>query len=116
MWSGTYNLTATGWTEVTLQTPFVLTPGKNLLIYWENRDGSYTFSYSDFYYTVMPNYMTVYDYDDDAFPAYSTPTNGGLNYDRPNVRCYVMAIGGNDTNSVAMHSIDSPTRYWRLIL
>jgi len=108
VWSGTYNLTATGWTEVTLQTPFVLTPGKNLLIYWENRDGSYTFSYSDFYYTVMPNYMTVYDYDDDAFPAYSTPTNGGLDYDRPNVRFYVMAIGGNDTNSVAMHSIDSP--------
>jgi hypothetical protein len=64
VWSGTYDLSTTGWSEITLQTPFVLTSGKNLLIYWENKDGNYASPYSSFNYTTTLNYMTMYDYED----------------------------------------------------
>jgi hypothetical protein len=109
VWSGTYNLSTTGWSEVTLQTPFVLTPGKNLLIYWENRDGNYVSPYSEFYYTTTSNYMTLYDYDDGTFPTYSTPYNGGLSYARANARFYIGSLGTDDSNSVAMLNINNPT-------
>ncbi|MBP7102573.1 MAG: T9SS type A sorting domain-containing protein [Bacteroidales bacterium] len=103
VWSGTYSPSTTGWVEITLTNSFTLTPNKNLMIYWENNDGAYTSPYAEWYSTTTSNPMAVYDYADMTFPTYS----GSYSYDRPNARFYIIGAG-NDTNSVAMLSIDYP--------
>jgi hypothetical protein len=105
VWSGTFNPSSTGWIEITLDNSFILTPNKNLLIFWENRDGNYASPYADWTSTsTSPTYMTVYDYQDGSFPT----SSGSLQYDRPNARFYIVGAT-DDTNSVALHSIDNPT-------
>ena len=108
VWSGTINLSTTGWVELPLTTPFLLTPGKSLLVFWENRDGVWVSPYSEWYSSYTGDYMTMLDFDDNSFPAYSTPYNGWLDDYRPNARFYIIG-GTDDTNSVAMHSIDFPS-------
>ncbi len=53
----------------------------NIIIYWENRDGSYTSGYPRWYYKSDPN-RCVYKYKDDSFPLIS----GSLNMYKPNTR------------------------------
>ena len=79
------------------------------MVYWENYDGNYAYPYASFYATsTYPNYMAVSDYEDNVFPNYPTAYNGGFEYNRPNARFFI--IGSiNDSNSVALQSIDSPT-------
>ncbi len=109
VWTDTLILTKSGWIEITLTKPFFLTPNKHLMVYWENYDGNYAFPYASFYATsTFPNYMTVTDYEDNIFPIYYSSFNGGFEYNRPNAQFFI--IGSiNDSNSVALLSIDSPT-------
>lgn len=101
VWSGTYT-PATGWNEYVLDKPFLLPPGKNLVIYWENYDGAYTASYA-WNYTTTTQYMAMYKYQDGSFPAAA----GTLTTSRPNVRLYTIS-GSSDSNSVSLAAIKSP--------
>jgi len=103
VWSGTINL-ALGWSEINLTTPFVLPPGKNLMIYWHHNHGTYAGSTYVFNYSTTSSYQAVYCQSDGSFPSGST---GTLTYNRPNARFYVIG-NANDSNSVALHSIDYP--------
>ena len=77
----TYN--GSGWHIIELQNNFIFNGTDNLLIYWENRDGSYTSGYPNFRYTSTdPDYQAKYDYQDASFPT----STGTLTYNRPNIR------------------------------
>ena len=73
-----------GWNEITLQTPFPWNNINNLLIKWENRQGSYTFSEPWFYYTTKSN-TVGYRHQDASYPT-SNGVRDGL---RPNIKIAV---------------------------
>jgi hypothetical protein len=104
VWSGTINVSM-GWSEIDLVTPFMLPPGKNLLIYWHNHNGTYPGSAYVFNYTTTANYRGVYCQSDASFPS---ANSGTLSYNRPNARFYLVG-SSSDSNSVALLSIDNPT-------
>ena len=70
-----------GWVEIILQTPFPWNNTNNLLIKWENREGTYSANYPGFYYTTKT--ATVgYNYLDASYPT-SDGTRDGF---RPNIK------------------------------
>ncbi|RLG46006.1 MAG: hypothetical protein DRN90_07200, partial [Thermoproteota archaeon] len=72
-----------GWTVITLSTPFSYNNVDNLLIYYENRAGSYTSDYPEWYYTSKANRAAYKRYD------WGFPTGDGTVCDLvPNVRLY----------------------------
>jgi len=72
-----------GWTVITLSTPFSYNNVDNLLIYYENREGSYTSDYPEWYYTSKANRAAYKRYD------WGFPTGDGTVCDLvPNVRLY----------------------------
>jgi hypothetical protein len=103
VWQGTLSATGAGWVEMTLTTPFVLPPGKNLLIYWHNESNTYGSSLNWRYTTTTQN-MTIHAYSMFA-PLPTTP--GTLSKNRPNARFYVTGKT-TDSNSVALFAIHSP--------
>lgn len=107
VWSGTLDLSKTGWVEMQLSTPFFLTPGKHLMVYWENHDGTFAFPHATFFATTTGVPMATADFADASFPNYVFPYAGGLDYDRPNARFFIIGTT-NDSNSVALLSIDNP--------
>jgi hypothetical protein len=105
VWTGTFNPSTTGWVEIDLDNPFMLLPGKNLLIHWTNYNGNWGSPSASWTSTsTSPDYMSVYRYTDGGFPT----SAGTLSYNRPNARFYIIGFG-NDTNSVALTKIISPT-------
>jgi hypothetical protein len=103
VWSGTASLSM-GWVEFTLNTPFMLPPGKNLLIHWHHKHGTYPGTAYVFNYTTTPANRAVYCQSDASFPSGNT---GTLTTMRPNARFYIVG-GSDDTNSVALYRIDGP--------
>lgn len=79
-----YNGTITwspGWVEIVLQTPFPWNNTDNLLIKYENREGTFSASYPMFYYTSKT--ATVgYNYQDASYPT-ADGTRDGF---RPNIK------------------------------
>jgi len=70
-----------GWVEIVLQTPFPWNNTDNLLIKYENREGTFSSFYPMFYYTTKT--ATVgYNYQDASYPT-SDGTRNGL---RPNIK------------------------------
>jgi subtilase family serine protease len=58
-----------GWTIITLDTSFPYNNVDNLLIYYENRDGSYESNQPLWYRTLtLPDYRSVYNNADGSFP------------------------------------------------
>ncbi len=108
VWKGTLSASTSGWVEIILDTPFELPPGKNLLVYWHNQSGR---MYDDYIsnvwrYTNTSVNSTAHAFADNNFP---TTGNAVLVQGRPNARFYI--IGNRlDTNSVALLSIDNPTK------
>lgn len=41
VWTGSLSVSTTGWATVTLNTPFILSAGQNLEIFWNNMHGSF---------------------------------------------------------------------------
>ena len=70
-----------GWEEITLSTPFSYNNTDNVLIKFENRDGSYSFSYPEFDYTSSTR-RAAYEYQDGSYPT----TNGARTNNRPNIK------------------------------
>ena len=103
VWSGSINLSS-GWSEINLTTPFMLPAGKNLLIYWEHRNGSYAGSSYVFNYTATSDNKAINCQSDGSFPSGNT---GTLTKNRPNARFYIES--SNDSISLTLQSIDSPT-------
>ncbi|MBE0642213.1 MAG: T9SS type A sorting domain-containing protein [Bacteroidales bacterium] len=82
--------TGPGWFTINLDVPFNYNGTDNLMVYWENWDGSYTSGYPTFSNTTTTNYMTKHDYSDVGFPyAFNY---GGLIYNRPDIQL----IGGDN--------------------
>jgi hypothetical protein len=109
VWSGNFvtNTVTTGWIEITLDQPFVLPPGKNLLVYWHNESNTYWGGgYSDYFWnhTTMGKMMAVYQYDMNSFSG-ATGKAGRTSIDRPNLRLHFEGEPNFDT-AVAIYSID----------
>ena len=93
VWKGDLGLTAQGWIDFTLDEPFVLPPGKNLLIYWHNEHGSAL--NLQWYHHVVGRSVTVYGAYYGSFAAATTAT-ATLSNSRPNVRFYLAGRTGLD--------------------
>ena len=104
VWSGSIPVQqGNSWLDFHLSVPFFVPAGSNLMIYWENNDGTYD-GLAYFYYTSVTN-SSVSTYQDGSFPT----SAGRLNSNRPVIRLGLMG-GATDSNSVALHSIVSPTQ------
>ncbi len=92
-----------GWYELELSNPFVYVGG-NLLILWENRDGSWSSSYPSFYHTNSPqSNMSKFNNQDNSFPL----TDGSYEVSRPNIK---MNLSYLDTNNIRIDELVSPTQ------
>lgn len=81
VYSGNLSCTsAGGFQGITLQTPFNFTGG-NLLILWENRDGSYSSGNPIWYSSASSVNKAIYRYQDNSFP-----TTSGTYSNRPNTK------------------------------
>ena len=108
VWQGNF-LSSAGriWAEIPLSTPFMLPPGKNLMIYWMDEAGAAMGNSPYWYCTTKQDYMAVYAYGNGSMPVNSY---GSLTYNRPNARFYIERVGFTDSNSIALVSIDSPPK------
>jgi len=87
-----------GWVEIVLQTPFPWNNTDNLLIKYENREGTFSANYPMFYYTAKT--ATVgYKYQDASYPT-SDGTRDGF---RPNLK---LAISDSDPLPVELYLFD----------
>ncbi len=105
VWQGSIGATAPGWVEITLDQPFLLPPGKNLLVYWNHQDGSYPGSAYVWNHTSTSDYLTITGYSDGSFSAATTMAN--RSYNRPNARFYLTGVSDLES-SVALDLINSP--------
>jgi len=97
VYDGTINWNI-GWVEIVLDTPFPWNNTDNLLIKYENREGTYSANYPMFYYTSKT--ATVgYKYQDASYPT-SDGTRDGF---RPNLK---LAISDADPLPVELYLFD----------
>ena len=89
VFSGNMSWTGPGWYKIPLQTPFNYNGTDNLVVYWENHDGTYVSGYPIFNYTSTTGNMAKYNYQDASFPT----ANGTLTTSRPNIEFIHDAIG-----------------------
>ena len=72
VYNGTITWNGSGWHEITLSTSFSYNNSDNLVIYYENRDGSWASGYPTFRNTsTSSNYRAKYKFQDGSFPAVS---------------------------------------------
>ncbi|MDR1180994.1 MAG: right-handed parallel beta-helix repeat-containing protein, partial [Bacteroidales bacterium] len=103
VWSGSIQLTQ-GWSEIKLDVPFFLPHGKNLLIYWEHKQGYYN-TYYYFRAHTTPVYRSVGSMDRTAFPS----TYYGIrDIERVNARFVISSVPASNTPSAVLQSIDVP--------
>ncbi len=105
VWGTATNSTSgISWVTFVLHEPFLLLPGKNLMIYWTNQDGNSADNGGTtlrWQYTTVEN-KNIRSYGDGAWP---TTENIAINSNRPNVKFYLVDNSLLD-NSASMHSID----------
>jgi parallel beta-helix repeat protein len=83
VYDGSITWDGSGWHNITLDSTFSYNNVDNLLIYYENRDGSGASGYPYWYYTSKTN-RAAYKYQGGSFPE----TPGTLSYYVPNIRLY----------------------------
>ncbi|PID94893.1 MAG: hypothetical protein CSA95_02140 [Bacteroidetes bacterium] len=84
VWNGS------GWHMITFDEPFLYDAENNLVIQWENRDGSWASGGPRFYYTEKPDHAK-YRYSDAGFPT----DPGNINVYGTNVRIYYQPTSTN---------------------
>ncbi|MEM2583877.1 MAG: choice-of-anchor J domain-containing protein, partial [Candidatus Thermoplasmatota archaeon] len=84
VYEGPITFNGPGWHEIELQTPFHYNNVDNLVIYWENQDGSWASGYPTFRYTSQTN-RSKYDYADYTWPP---PAPGYVGAYMANIRLY----------------------------
>ncbi len=113
VWGSTRaSATGTGWLTFTLNTPFYLPPGMNLLLYCNNKDGSWSGNGdATFRYTATGKNTSVYCYaDGTTWP----PISGQSNYtvsltgNRPNLRITKEGFEPYPGSDLALLSVVSP--------
>ncbi|MDR2407283.1 MAG: hypothetical protein LBE13_04115, partial [Bacteroidales bacterium] len=108
VWQGDLSLNSPGWIEFTLNDPFVLPPGKNLMIYWNNQYDTYISSEMVWNYSFTNFFSIAYGYNG-TFADAIDPDSWYLVMDmiRPNTRFVVSTDAAMiPDNSVAVYSID----------
>ncbi|KQC05236.1 MAG: hypothetical protein APR54_00035 [Candidatus Cloacimonas sp. SDB] len=83
VYDGPITWNGSGWHDIQLDTSFNYNGVDNLVIYYQNQDGSYSSGYPYFYYTSQSN-RAIYKYQDSTFPT----TSGTLTYRAPNIRLH----------------------------
>jgi hypothetical protein len=98
VWTGSLSVSTTGWATIALNTPFILSAGQNLEIFWNNLHGSY-FSTVSWQSTTVSGYNAVSrGYSDASFA--SAQTSGlATATSRPNLRITYLPL--SRTASVA---------------
>jgi hypothetical protein len=106
VWTGSLTV-APGWVEIALDNPFMLPPGKNLLIYWDQAHGIFYSQAYSWYHTPTSLTMAAHAHCDCGGLGWDPKTAEGntLSTSRPNARFYILGSLNLD-NSVAMHSIN----------
>jgi hypothetical protein len=89
VYNGSNTWNGSGWHEITFDTPFAYNGTDNLIVCWENHDGTYASGYPKFRYTSQSN-RVKYKYADGSFPAVS----GYLHNYCPNIRLHFSALSG----------------------
>ena len=90
-----------GWQELVLSSPYYFGGGDNLLILYENYDGSYSNGYPNFTHTTYSENITKYKREDNSFPA----SAGTLESKRTNLAFSMLPPPNND---VGVEFIDDP--------
>ncbi len=102
VWQGDFLLSGLGWNAITLDEPFYLPVGMNLLIYWNGEHYNYPGNAWSWKYTNTSIYRTIFQQQDNAFPVSAVAAES---YQRPNIRLYKVGINSQN-NSASLHSID----------
>ena len=109
VWSGTYPATTVRtWQDHNFSTSIVVPAGYGLMVYWQNKKGSYYNSpYNYWYYDAKTN-TNSRGYSNTSWAAAQTAS---LSYNnlRPIVRFYMTGESYSD-NSIELVSIDAPTQ------
>jgi hypothetical protein len=108
VWGSATNVTYAGWNVFVLDAPFYLPPNKNLLIYCNNQDGSYTDNGTIPYwrYTATTTGRSCYAYaDGTVFPPTGTSSTNG---NRPNLQIDIFGGSTYQGNNLALLSALSP--------
>jgi len=102
VYNGSVTWNGSGWDGINLQTNFTYNGTDNLMVIWENRDGSYVSGNPNFYYSNGASAKTKYKYQDNSFPTTTGITNTG----RPNIRLTLLSLS---PNNLGMKEFTSPT-------
>jgi hypothetical protein len=79
----TFTITASGWININFDTPFCYNGIDNLLLIWENRDGSWTTGYGNTRVSTPVGFQSWYKYQDSSYPTgYGTRDSTG----KPNIK------------------------------
>jgi hypothetical protein len=98
----TYN--GAGWLTITLANSFTYTGG-NLLVLFENYDGSWTSGYPTFRTTTStPANMSKYNYTDASFPT----TDGTYLSERANIKFFITPLVANDAGVISINNPAPP--------
>lgn len=107
VYEGSITWDGTGWQGIKLTTPFYYNGVDNLLVYWLNRDGSYTTGYPTFIYTsTSPIYQSVYKNSDTYSVVFPVSTGTLSTSYRPDLK--ITFVLSTATNDVAISSISEP--------
>ncbi len=87
VYNGTVTWDDSGWHDITFDTPFSYNGTDNLIVYWQNWDGSGAYGYPRFYYTSHSN-RAKYKYQNGSFPAVS----GYRTYRAANIRLHFTPV------------------------
>ncbi|MEI7597024.1 MAG: GEVED domain-containing protein [Bacteroidota bacterium] len=82
VYQGDITFDGDGWFKIPLTNSFDYNGTSNLIVYWENHDGSYDFDYPSISYSTTTVYKAKYDYDDTSFPT----IDGTRTMNRPNIK------------------------------
>ncbi len=84
VYDGNITWSGTGWYSITLDTEFYYDNSDNLMIYYENHNGDFTWDYPEFRYTLLQPFYAKEDHADG-----SLPTGSGTEMNRPDIKLVI---------------------------
>jgi hypothetical protein len=107
VWGPATSIAQQGWNIFTLHAPFYLPPGKNLLVYCNNRDGSYSNNGTAPYWqsTTTTRNSSYQVWDNATWPP---TTNAVLGQNRPDIRLDIYGSSPYPGNNLGLFTFLSP--------
>lgn len=100
VFDGSVDIPASGWIGIPLTAPFNYDGSGNLMMYWENREGSWSGNPSPNWTSTAVTGGAIYKYQDGSFPE---GIAGSINSSRPNARFTGMDIScPSDTKAITV--------------